>query len=132
MKIKNDGCRLIPFRLTTIRAFIFDQVVLDDHFETDVDLQDIDEFLYDAQDRIENEQNSQINKQHLSFVTGGTEVNQENDTTKLPLIRLRVDHTGFNKIRSTQFGQKLRIIIIRRMMKRWNVHKCFRISQFLY
>lgn len=52
---------------------------------------------------------SQFQDQHLSFITNYTEVTEEKgDTSRLPLVRLRVDYTGFPKIRASQFGNAFR------------------------
>eukprot|EP01084_Bolivina_argentea_P132141 233177_1 len=119
LEIKSDECRLIPFKLKTIRPFLFDDIVLDDHFEHDIDIQDIDDFLKDKINTMimtaleEYPHPSQLQDQHLSFITNYTEVfepsdnnnNAPYDPSRLPIIRLRVDHTNFPKIRAATFGQ---------------------------
>eukprot|EP00494_Astrolonche_serrata_P000879 UN00885 len=47
MDIRGDSCRLTPIRLKKNRPFIWDEIVLDDHFERDVEMEDIEEFLSD-------------------------------------------------------------------------------------
>eukprot|EP01083_Nonionella_stella_P057814 151621_1 len=114
MEIKGDECRLIPFKLKTTRPFLFDELVLDDHFEQDVELQDIDDFLVDKVNAMIQRASedfpdpSQLDDRHLSFVTNYSEMNNDSeriDISRLPLIRLRVDHSGFPKLRTAQFGQ---------------------------
>ena len=112
MEVKNDTVRLIPIQLKTIRPYIFDEIVLSDHFETDIELQSIDDYLVDkVQAMIEKAEHdhpapSQQEAQHLSFITNYTEMNEEKgDISRLPLVRLRVDYTDFPKIRASQFGQ---------------------------
>merc|ERR1712048_1017176 len=49
---------------------------------------------------------SQLADAHLSFITNYTESDDATkDVSRLPLIRLRVDHSKFAKLRSAQFGQ---------------------------
>lgn len=108
MEIKGEQCRIVPIKLKSNRAFIFDDIVLDDHFETDVDIHDINEFLIDKVCNmvdIGNKKYNQSNDNYLSFVTNYTESNASGNALRLPLIRLRVEYSGFPKIRSTQFGQ---------------------------
>ena len=47
MDIRGEECRMNPVRLTRTRPFLWDEVVLDDLFERDVDLEDIEKFLAD-------------------------------------------------------------------------------------
>ena len=83
----------------------------------DIDVQDIDEFLRDKVDsmvqkanELRNEQLTTHSQQHMSFVTtyevpqNGDDDDEKVDIMNLPIIRLRVDHSNFPKLRAAAFG----------------------------
>ena len=45
MEVRGDSCRILPVPLKTMRPFVMADISLEDHFERDVDLADIEDFL---------------------------------------------------------------------------------------
>jgi hypothetical protein len=45
MEVLGENCRLNPVRLRTVRPFVMKDVSLEDHFDHDVDVLDIEQFL---------------------------------------------------------------------------------------
>lgn len=113
MDITRDACRLLPFRLHTVRPFIFDELALDDHFDRDVEEQDVFEYLglkveemvkrADAEwpapagELYEPEELEQIKKY---------EPWRDPANARIPICRLKIDYTGFEKLSTSRFGQQ--------------------------
>lgn len=107
MDIRGEECRLHPMRLKKSRPFLWDEVVLDDIFERDVDLEDIEKFLADrVKCLIKRLQKSQADKGDIVEGESQEEDQSNPDLDKIPLVRLRVDHTHFERINPTRFGQQ--------------------------
>ncbi|DBA79384.1 TPA: hypothetical protein ACH3X2_000030 [Trebouxia sp. C0005] len=91
-EINRERYRTINFPLESVRPFLHDNVTLQDHVEVaGEDSEAITAFL-------ENKVEYMIQKAN-SRAVGGRD-------TMLPLIRLRVDYTGFSTINAQRFGQK--------------------------
>lgn len=91
-EINRERYRTVNFPLESVRPFTHDNVTLQDHVEVaGEDSEAITAFL-------ENKVEYMIQKAN-SRAVGGRD-------TMLPLIRLRVDYTGFSTINAQRFGQK--------------------------
>eukprot|EP00808_Paulinella_micropora_P003798 g57215.t1 len=99
LEIKGENYRLLPIPLRTTRPFTIQTVVLRDH---------LDQEDPESQARV-----SEVLANHVNAMLEEIEKQErerghvlEDNTAMLPLIRLRVDYTGFEKINTSRFGQQ--------------------------
>jgi len=105
MDIRGDQCRLHPVRLKKTRPFVWDEIVLDDNFERDVEQDDIEKFLIDRVNiLIQRGLKSHAEGPIRRNLKEGEALTKE-ELDRIPLIRLRVDHTHFERINANRFGQ---------------------------
>jgi len=100
MDIRGDACKVKPVRLKRTRPFVWSEIVLNDQFERDVEMEDIEKYLID---RVHISINKALGK---NVPREAKEVLTEEEINSLPLIRIRVDHTGFQRLNSSRFGQR--------------------------
>lgn len=96
MEIMGDQYRTVPIPLQTVRPFIIQEVKLSDDLDNSLDAtpQQVEEYL------------TEKIQQLLSSVKKDPRYRNP-DRPSLPLLRLRVDHTGFPRISNiNKFGQK--------------------------
>lgn len=94
LEVLGDKWRSIKYPLRSVRPFVWDQVVLKNQESLDPDEPEgINTFL-------EHKVNSMIAQAHRDNPTPA------GSSPLLPLVRLRVDYTGFTTINSQRFGQK--------------------------
>lgn len=95
MEIMGDQYRTVPITLHTVRPFVIADVKLSDDLDPiDANPQQIEEYLTDK-----------INEIITSIKRDPRYSNA--DRPELPLVRLRVDHTGFPRITNiNKFGQR--------------------------
>lgn len=104
MDIRGSNCRLTPVRLTKNRPFIWDEIILEEHFELDVEMCDIEEFLVDKVNILI--QQARSDRPKIEPGAQSQEELNEDEIAYLPLIRLRVEHSGFDRINPQRFGQQ--------------------------
>ncbi|BDA49205.1 Double-strand break repair protein MRE11 [Coccomyxa sp. Obi] len=95
LEILGDQWRTFKYPLRTVRPFTFDQIVLADQEGLDPEKSE------DVAAVIEQKVASMI-----SQATARTAGADDAQRGKLPLVRLRVDYTGFSTINAQRFGQK--------------------------
>ncbi|ETO29756.1 hypothetical protein RFI_07363 [Reticulomyxa filosa] len=130
LEIRGDACHLVPIRLKSARPFLFGDLRLSDRFELNLAVDDLYDFvsakIYEMIEEAsrynsKKEERELTDDLHLSIVTNYEKPSNSNHATddvkdarsmqvkdmcQLPLIRLRVDHTGFAKLHTTTFAQK--------------------------
>jgi len=113
MDITRDACRLVPMRLHSVRPFIFDELALDDHFDRDVEEQDVFEYLGLKVEEM-------IKRADLEWPAPEGEVWEPEEleqikkyepwrdpaNARIPICRLKIDYTGFDKLNISRFGQQ--------------------------
>lgn len=93
LEVVGSDFRLVKHRLTTVRPFVFQKIMLAD--EVGVDSENEETLSAFLEQRVD--QACQLaQRQHASPSTAAP----------LPLVRLRVDYTGFSTINVQRFGQK--------------------------
>ncbi|GAX85793.1 hypothetical protein CEUSTIGMA_g13208.t1 [Chlamydomonas eustigma] len=94
LEVKNNAYRVINYPLTTVRPFIFETVALKDQRGVRVEEPDtVTAFL-------EAKVSAMIERASLDNPS------EPGVAPKLPLVRLRVDYTGFSTINAQRFGHK--------------------------
>lgn len=99
MEIKGDQYRIVPVVLETVRPFVMDEIVLSEQMEgQDVEL---------AKDEIEQILSEKVEEMIArAKPPPGVVVTELNRNNYLPLIRLKVEYSGFEKLHVQRFGQK--------------------------
>jgi len=111
MDIEKDSCRIVPFPLETVRPFVFDEIVLDDIFERNVEEEDIfdvlrmrvaklieraeEEWPGPREELYEDAELEQIKK---------FEPWKDPKWARIPICRIKVDWSGFTKPSVSRFG----------------------------
>jgi double-strand break repair protein MRE11 len=103
LEIVGNEFRVTPIPLTTVRPFVLDEVVLSDHLDPSrIDGNDSDPIMEFLSQKV-NELIEKISKENDDKTTTcGDAVNID----KRPLVRLKVEYTGFESISPQRFGQR--------------------------
>uniref|UniRef100_A0A2P2KTL0 Double-strand break repair protein n=3 Tax=Rhizophora mucronata TaxID=61149 RepID=A0A2P2KTL0_RHIMU len=92
LEIKGNQYRPTKIPLTSVRPFVYEEIVLKD--ETDVDPNDQNSVL------------EHLDKVVRNLIEKASKKSVSRSELKLPLVRVKVDYTGFMTINPQRFGQK--------------------------
>ncbi|GMH38267.1 hypothetical protein BSKO_06151 [Bryopsis sp. KO-2023] len=102
LEVMGDKWRTIKYPLQTVRPFKFQHVVLSE--QNSVDPDDPDSITSFLEQRVEEMIKAACREKPTPAGTAG--VGGGGKKSLLPIVRLRVDYTGFSTINSQRFGQK--------------------------
>lgn len=92
LEIKGNQYRPTKIPLNSVRPFVYAEVILKD--EQDIDPNDQDSVL------------QHLDKVVASLIDKSTKTAESKSETQLPLVRMKVDYSGFTTINPQRFGQK--------------------------
>lgn len=96
LEVKGAHYRMIPVPLQTVRPFVMDDIRLADHLDPlDCPMDEVEELLAEK-----------VEEMIQTVDAPGPDASEEEKNMKLPMIRLRVDYTNFDKIHAPRFGQQ--------------------------
>jgi len=99
LSIKDDNWKMESIPLTTVRPFLLREVVLADHAD-DYELHD-ERTLMDMLGKQVDEMLAEVKEKTATPITQAAE-----NRAKFPLLRLKVDYTGFTTCNPQRFGQR--------------------------
>jgi len=98
LEIQEKRWRAKPIPLTSVRPFIFDNIVLREELDIEGDNLGFEDKSEDIAELLEMRLNGLLDSLG--------DIKDPNLRHKIPLVRLRVDYNGFTTINSQRFGQK--------------------------
>eukprot|EP01083_Nonionella_stella_P073035 197195_1 len=105
LEIRGETCRLLPVKLESLRPFLMHDIALEDYFDPEVEISEIEAFLAKETVKLIKQANPDkfslgMDEKEEAAAFGSV------DKARIPLIRLRVNTSGFDQINTRRFSKQ--------------------------